>query len=53
MKSDSRMQEKPAVSEQQGIQSVEVAGPLLRALANAAGPLTLSLLAKKIGRAHV
>lgn len=34
---------------QQGIQSVEVAGPLLRALANAGGPLTLSLLARNAG----
>ncbi|MFC3108994.1 IclR family transcriptional regulator [Undibacterium arcticum] len=33
----------------QGIQSVEVAGPLLRALANAPGPIALSLLAKAAG----
>lgn len=31
---------------QHGIQSVEVAGPLLRALANASGPLPLSVVAK-------
>jgi DNA-binding IclR family transcriptional regulator len=34
---------------QQGIQSVEVAGPLLRVLANASGPLPLSTLAKAAG----
>lgn len=33
----------------QGIQSVEVAGPLLRALSQAPGPLTLSMLAKTAG----
>jgi DNA-binding IclR family transcriptional regulator len=33
----------------QGIQSVEVAGPLLLALARASGPLTLSALAKSAG----
>jgi DNA-binding IclR family transcriptional regulator len=53
MKSISRLQKKPPATNpttwQQGIQSVEVAGPLLRALANAAGPLTLSLLAKSAG----
>lgn len=47
------MQEKPKenrpMQSQQGIQSVEVAGPLLRALADAEGPLTLSLLAKNAG----
>jgi DNA-binding IclR family transcriptional regulator len=34
---------------QQGIQSVEVAAPLLLALAHAGGPLTLSALAKNAG----
>ncbi|HJV76329.1 MAG TPA: IclR family transcriptional regulator [Noviherbaspirillum sp.] len=33
----------------QGIQSIEVAGPLLRALAQAPGPLALSALAKSAG----
>ena len=33
----------------QGIQSVEVAGPLLRALADSAGPLPLSVLARNAG----
>lgn len=33
----------------QGIQSIEVAGPLLRALAQAPGPLALSTLAKDAG----
>ncbi|HEV2609122.1 MAG TPA: IclR family transcriptional regulator [Noviherbaspirillum sp.] len=36
---------------QQGIQSVEVAAPLLLALANAGGPLTLSVLARNAGMA--
>ncbi|RJG05612.1 IclR family transcriptional regulator [Noviherbaspirillum cavernae] len=36
-------------SEQQGIQSVEVAAPLLLALANAPGPLALSALARNAG----
>jgi len=35
--------------EQQGIQSVEVTAPLLLALANAPGPLTLSTLARNAG----
>lgn len=39
----------PEPSLQQGIQSVEVAGPLLRALAGAAGSLSLSTLAKNAG----
>jgi DNA-binding IclR family transcriptional regulator len=38
-------------SPQHGIQSVEVAGPLLRVLANANGPLPLSLVAKAAGMA--
>lgn len=49
MKPVTGMPEKPIVPAQQGIQSVEVAGPLLRALADAGGPLTLSLLAKNAG----
>lgn len=36
---------------QHGIQSIEVAGPLLRALADANGPLALSVVAKNAGMA--
>ena len=39
----------PASATRQGIQSVEVAGPLLRALANSATALPLSALAKAAG----
>jgi DNA-binding IclR family transcriptional regulator len=38
-----------ALDSRQGIQSVEVAGPLLRALAQASGPLGLSALAHSAG----
>ncbi|MGE5650306.1 MAG: IclR family transcriptional regulator [Bacillota bacterium] len=41
--------ETDAVNARQGIQSVEVAGPLLLALAKAPGPLALSALAKGAG----
>ena len=41
--------ESQATDSRQGIQSVEVAGPLLQALAKAPGPLTLSALAKSAG----
>jgi DNA-binding IclR family transcriptional regulator len=37
------------ISAQQGIQSIEVAEPLLRVLANSAGSLSLSILAKAAG----
>ena len=39
----------PSNDARQGIQSVEVAGPLLQALVKSAGPLTLSALAKSAG----
>jgi len=41
--------EHPAADTRQGIQSVEVAGPLLLALAKSGGPLPLSALAKSAG----
>ncbi|HYD95184.1 MAG TPA: IclR family transcriptional regulator [Noviherbaspirillum sp.] len=41
--------ENSAADARQGIQSVEVAGPLLQALARAAGPLPLSALARIAG----
>lgn len=41
--------ESPSTDGRQGIQSVEVAGPLLQALARSPGPLTLSALAKSAG----
>lgn len=41
--------ESPDADCRQGIQSVEVAGPLLQALAKAPGPLALSALAKSAG----
>lgn len=53
MKSTSSSLETPFADDRadarQGIQSVEVAGPLLLALAKAPGPLTLSALAKNAG----
>ena len=53
MKSTLARREESAASQhagaQQGIQSVEVAGPLLRALADASGPLPLSVAAKNAG----
>ncbi|RZI41207.1 IclR family transcriptional regulator [Herbaspirillum sp. HC18] len=41
--------ESHVIDTRQGIQSVEVAGPLLHALARSSGPLTLSALAKAAG----
>ncbi|HYD62265.1 MAG TPA: IclR family transcriptional regulator [Noviherbaspirillum sp.] len=41
--------ERPSPDERQGIQSVEVAGPLLQALVRSSGPLALSALAKSAG----
>jgi DNA-binding IclR family transcriptional regulator len=37
------------MTSRQGIQSIEVAGPLLRSLADASGPMSLSVLAKNAG----
>lgn len=47
MKSTAPLSEEP--SARQGIQSVEVAGPILLALAKAPGPLALSALARNAG----
>jgi DNA-binding IclR family transcriptional regulator len=49
MKSTAKSPKTPSTDVRQGIQSVEVAGPLLQALARSPGPLALSALAKSAG----